>query len=86
MKPIMYVKPGCPWCKLARDFFSDRGVDLEERDVISDKAAWTRMEEISGQTKTPTFEYGDFVVADFDPDEFMAAVDKKPEIKKALGL
>jgi hypothetical protein len=61
-------------------------VDFEILDVNRDKAAMNRMVEVSGQTKTPTFEYGDFVVADFDTDEFMADLDEFPEIRIQLGI
>ena len=44
------------------------------------------MLEISGQTKTPTFELGEFIVADFDVQEFIDAVESVPEIKQKLGF
>ena len=40
----------------------------------------------SGQTKTPTLKHGDFIVADFDLDEFEAALQQSPEVKAELGL
>ncbi|MEM9026351.1 MAG: glutaredoxin family protein [Verrucomicrobiota bacterium] len=82
----MYIKSGCPWCIEAEQFFKAKGVELEIKDVRSDGNARKRMESISGQSMTPTLEYGDFLVADFDTDEFMAAVKKRPDIKAALGL
>lgn len=86
MKPIMYIKTGCPWCIAAEKFFKSKGVKLVIKDVRSDKAARERMESISGQSLTPTLEYDDFLVADFDTDEFMTAVNKRPDIKAKLGL
>jgi hypothetical protein len=41
---------------------------------------------LSGQTKTPTFEYEDFMVADFDVDEFLAELSEFPEIRQKLGI
>ena len=38
---------------------------------------------LSGQTKTPTFEYGDFMVADFDMDSF-DELNEFPEIRQKL--
>ncbi len=67
-------------------FFSQHGVELEVRDVHASKAAMSRMLEISGQTLTPTFEFGEFVVADFSVDEFLDELEQHPEIKKALGF
>lgn len=86
MNPILYIKPGCPWCNDALAFFKQKGLQLTVKDVLSDANAMRRMRDISGQTKTPTLEYGDFVVADFDTGEFMAAVNKNPGVKAELGL
>ena len=44
------------------------------------------LEEVSGQTKTPTLKNGNFVVADFDVDEFKQALQENPEEAKKLGL
>jgi glutaredoxin len=85
-KPILYTKPGCPWCREALAFFSQHGVELDVRDVTANEAARQRMVEISGQAKTPTFEYGDFVVADFSVNELLDELEQVPEIKKELGL
>ncbi len=85
-KPILYIKPGCPWCRDALAFFSQHGVELDVRDVTASKASLHRMIEISGQSLTPTFEYGDFVVADFSVNEFTDELEQVPEIKKELGL
>jgi glutaredoxin len=84
--PILYIKKGCPWCIEALAFFSRHGIELEVRDVNADEAARRRMVEISGQTRTPTLEFGDLVVADFSVDEFLAKLDQAPEVKKELGL
>lgn len=85
-KPILYVKSGCPWCEEALIFFESHGIDLEIHDVRRDQAAMKRMIAISGQTLTPTFEYEDFVVADFSVDEFRAELEQVPEVQIALGL
>ena len=45
-----------------------------------------RMIEISGQTMTPTLEYGEFVVADFSVQELLDELEQVPEIKKELGF
>ncbi len=36
--------------------------------------------------QTPTLKHGDFVVADFDLDEFEAALERSPEANAKLGL
>jgi len=85
-KPILYIKRGCPWCREAMAFFSQHGVELDVRDVNESKASMQRMIEISGQSKTPTLEYGDFVVADFSVNELIDELEQMPEVKKEFGL
>ncbi|MBN2069573.1 MAG: glutathione S-transferase N-terminal domain-containing protein [Opitutales bacterium] len=84
--PILYIKRGCPWCREATSFFSQHGVNVDIRDVNESKSDMNRMVEISGQSLTPTFEFGEFVVADFSVDEFLDELEQVPEIKKTLGF
>ncbi|NDV62946.1 glutaredoxin family protein [Puniceicoccales bacterium CK1056] len=84
--PTIYIKPGCPWCRQAMSFFSQHGVQLEVRDVTASTQNMKRMLDISGQSLTPTFEFGEFVVADFSVDEFIDALEQVPEVKQQLGF
>ena len=84
--PTVYIKPGCPWCREALSFFSQHGVEVSVRDVTSSKQNMQRMVEISSQTKTPTFEFGEFMVADFSVEEFLDALEQSPETKRELGF
>jgi glutaredoxin 3 len=85
-KPILYIKPGCPWCRSARSYFEQHGIQLDIRDVIANQSDMDRMVEISGQTLTPTFEFGEFMVADFSVDEFEAELEEFPEVRRELGI
>jgi glutaredoxin 3 len=85
-RPILYIKSGCPWCDDALSYFSRQGVDVEVRDVLQDEKAMKRMYEISGQSLTPTLEFGDFMVADFGVDEFVSAVKKRPDVQEKMGI
>lgn len=85
-KPILYVKTGCPWCREALSFFNSQGVDLDLRDVTVNAKDMDAMVSISGQTNAPTFEYGDFIVADFSVDEFLAELNEFPEVRHNLGI
>ncbi len=84
--PILYIKDGCPWCREALSFFNSQGVELDVRDVNENAKDMDAMVSVSGQTKTPTFEYEDFVVADFDVDEFLAELSEFPEVRQKLGI
>ena len=85
-KPNLYIKRGCPWCTDALEYFSQVGLDLNVIDVRTDPSRMSELQEISGQTKTPTLKNGDFVVADFDVDEFKQALKENPDEAKKLGL
>ncbi len=84
--PILYIKRGCPWCRQAKSFFDQHGVELDIRDVGASNGNMKRMIEVSEQTMTPTFEYGDFVVADFSVDEFQAELEERPDVRMELGI
>ena len=86
LKPILYVKADCPWCRQALSFFNSQGVDLDLRDVNENAKDMDAMVSISGQTNAPTFEYGDFIVADFSVDEFLAELNEFPEARHNLGI
>jgi len=85
-KPILYIKPGCPWCREAMAFFSQHGIALDVRDVNASPASMQRMIEISGQSLTPTLEFGDFIVADFSVNELLDELEQVPDLKRELGL
>jgi len=85
-RPILYVKAGCPWCRDALSFFNRQGVELDVRDVSVNQKFMDAMVQESGQTKTPTFVYEDFMVADFDVDEFVSEIEEFPEVRQKLGI
>lgn len=72
MKPEkirLFIKPFCGWCHEAKDWLDERGLAYEELDVISDRAAYQEMKELTGQTKAPVIEVDGEVLADFDTDQ-----------------
>jgi glutaredoxin 3 len=66
---ILYVKPGCPWCRKAENYLLEHGYAYELVDVISDRSAFAEMKRLSGQTYAPTLTVGDLMLADFGPEE-----------------
>lgn len=69
--PILYVKPGCPWCDEAVEFLDDHGIGYRQRDVTRDAAARADMRRKSGQTKAPTLDWQGKILADFGLDELV---------------
>ncbi len=85
-KPTLYVKQGCPWCIDALAYFKAKDIALDIIDVRLEPHRMKELVEVSGQSMTPTFKHGDFMVADFDLEEFEAALERNPEAKKNLKL
>ncbi len=85
-RPILYVKSGCPWCTEALSYFNSQGINIEIRDVNRNPEDMDAMVHISGQKKVPTFQYEDFIVADFSVDEFLTELNKFPQICQKLKL
>lgn len=67
-------------------FFSQHGIEVDVRDVGATRQNLERMIEVSGQTLTPTLEYGEFVVPDFSINELLDELEQVPEIKCEWGL
>jgi glutaredoxin 3 len=66
---VLYIKPGCAWCRLAEDYLGKRGYKYKQVDVRRDPQAFAELRRISGQTYTPTLVIGDLFLPDFGPDE-----------------
>lgn len=48
MSLVMYVKPGCPYCQQARDYYNENGIDFIEYDAQNDKERQKEMLEYTG--------------------------------------
>ena len=83
--PILFVKQGCPWCIDALQYFEKRKLKLDIIDVRIDPSRMNDLIDVSGQSKTPTLQNGNFVVADFDISEFEKSMQDNPEEAKKLG-
>jgi glutaredoxin len=69
--PILYIKPGCPWCVEVVAFLSEHGIAYHEHNVITDSAARAEMLKKSGQAKVPTLDWNGKILADFGVAELV---------------
>jgi glutaredoxin 3 len=69
--PILYVKPGCPWCHEVIEFLTEHGIGYREQNVVADRNAFTEMQRISGQTRAPTLDWHGKILADFGVEELV---------------
>jgi glutaredoxin len=69
--PIIYIKPGCPWCVEVMDFLEKKRIEVETVVVSGNREAMREMIELSGQSKAPTMDWHGEVLADFGVDELI---------------
>jgi glutaredoxin len=48
MSVVMYMKPGCPYCQRARDYYNEKGIELIEYDAQNDPQRQREMLDYSG--------------------------------------
>jgi glutaredoxin len=65
----LFIKPGCPWCDEAIEWLTGHGISFVTLDVIRDAAARAEMLALTRQTKAPSIDVDDHILADFGADE-----------------
>lgn len=71
MSVIIYTTPSCGYCKQAKVYFEEKGVEFSEIDVARDREKAKEMVEKSGQMGVPVLEINGKILVGFDP----AAID-----------
>lgn len=74
--PILYIKPGCPWCDEVVDYLERKRIAVKTVIVSGNREAMTEMVELSGQSKAPTMDWHGTVLADFGVDELVPFLKK----------
>jgi glutaredoxin 3 len=69
--PVLYIKPGCPWCDEVVAFLDEHGIPYHQVDINQDPAEAEAMRKLSGQTKAPTLDWHGRILADFGVDELV---------------
>lgn len=72
----IYTTPSCGYCKMAKQFMQEQGVEYQEYDVSADSDKRKEMMEKSGQMGVPVIEVGEDIMVGFD----------KAKLSKMLGL
>lgn len=85
----IYSTPSCPYCKLAKDFMSEKKIEFKEIDVASDPAAANEMVKISGQMGVPVIDIEGQIIVGWNKDAIEEAIStagtKKPAKEKAAS-
>lgn len=67
---IVYSTPTCPYCVMAKEFFTKEGAAFEDVDVSRDHGRAVEMVRKSGQMGVPVIDIGGQIVVGFRPDVF----------------
>ena len=62
----IYTTTHCPYCKMAKDYFTNHGVEYREINVEADDEAAAEMIRKSGQMGVPVIDVNGTVVVGFD--------------------
>jgi glutaredoxin-like YruB-family protein len=83
MHVTIYTTPTCPYCKLAKDFFKEKGIPFSEIDVASDPTAANEMVKKSGQMGVPVIEVNGQIVVGWNQAALQEIMDKNGKKKVA---
>lgn len=72
----VYSTPGCPWCNIAKDFFTSHNISFEDIDVSVDEKVAQEMIKKSGQMGVPVIEIDNKIIVGFN----------KPVLEEILGI
>ncbi len=68
-KVTIYSTPTCGYCKTAKEFFAEKGIEYTEYDVSMDEVRRNEMMEKTGQMGVPVIEIDDKIIIGFDKDK-----------------
>lgn len=69
--PVLYIKPGCPWCDDVVSFLAKKRIAVKILVVSGNREAMQEMIDLSGQSKAPTMDWHGEVLADFGVEELV---------------
>jgi glutaredoxin 3 len=75
--PVLYIKPGCPWCDDVVAWLDQRKIEVETIVVSGNREAMAEMVALSGQSKAPTLDWNGDVLADFGVEELIPFLKKR---------
>lgn len=64
----IYTTPTCVFCRMAKDYFEEKGIAFEEFDVSSNPQKAQEMIEKSGQMGVPVIDIDGTIVVGFDKE------------------
>lgn len=75
-KVIVYSTPTCPYCHMAKDFFTEHKIEFTDLNVAEDEKAREEMIDKTKQMGVPVIDIDGEIIIGFD----------KPKISQLLGI
>ncbi|KKR43114.1 NrdH-redoxin [Candidatus Nomurabacteria bacterium RIFOXYB1_FULL_39_16] len=75
-KVTIYSTTTCPYCVYAKDYFKNKGVAFEDKNVSNDRAAGQEMIAKSGQMGVPVIDIDGQIIVGFQPNIFEELLNK----------
>ncbi len=73
----VYSTPTCPFCRQAKGFLAELGIDFEDIDVSTDRDAAKDFIAKTGQTGVPVLDISGKLIFGFDKEKIRSALDIK---------
>lgn len=81
----IYSTPTCPYCKLVKDYFKEKGIKFSDIDVASDAAAANEMVKASGQMGVPVIDIDGEIIVGWNKSALEEAIAKHPQKMKQVA-
>lgn len=73
----VFTTQTCHWCRVAKRYIAERGLEFAEVDIGHDSAGRKRMVLMTGQRGVPVIQIGDHAMIGWDKAEFEKLVSGK---------
>ncbi len=80
---IVYSTPTCPYCNIAKGYFTNKGVKFVDYDVSQNREKGMEMIKKSGQTGIPVLDINGKIIVGFDKDAIDAALSNEMQASEA---
>jgi len=66
----VFTSPSCPWCKVAKRYLAEKGLQFREVNVIANPKGRQEMVRMTGQSGVPVIRVGEHAMVGWDEREF----------------
>lgn len=75
----VFTSPTCHWCRVAKAYLTDSGIEFTECDIVADIQARREMVLMTGQYGVPVVQVGDKAIVGWNEEEFRRLLALKPK-------